>query len=100
MCSRFSQNQGSEWCRAGHLAPLPGLLPNTAPRGESSDRVRLVLSLGPSWGLREVRSLGAANARPPGVAEHVDKVQAATNSSRVPLFIKGGHDAHCVRDGK
>ena len=48
-----------------------------ATRGQSGDRVRLVLPLGPGRGLREVGAQGGANVRPLSVAKHVDEVQVS-----------------------
>ena len=55
-------------------APIGG---ERATRGQSGDRVRLVLPLGPGRSLREVGAQGGADVGPLGVAKHVDEVQVS-----------------------
>ena len=58
-------------------APIGG---ERATRGQSGDRVRLVLPLGPGRSLREVGAQGGADVGPLGVARHVDEVQVSRRS--------------------
>ena len=53
-------------------APIGG---EHATRGQSGDRVRLVLPFGPGGSLREVGAQGGADEGSLGVAKHVDEVQ-------------------------
>ena len=75
----FAQDKGT-LNGAENVALLRSPISGTdATRGQSGDRVRLVLPLSPSGGLGKVGAQGSTDGGPLGVAKHVDEIQVSSH---------------------
>ena len=77
--ARFAQYKGALNGAENITLLGPPISGKHTTRGQSGDRVRLVLPFSPGRGLGKVGAQGGADGRPLGVAKHVDEVQVSSH---------------------